>query len=147
MCPLQAGCAARRTGDPGRFPVKLAKKPRPIRTGIAFVAVDREGRVLLRSRPPKGLLGGMSEVPTSAWEVLSAARAGQVQAPLEADWQVLNSEIVHVFTHFELRLKVHLARVSSMPAPEACRWVSPAGLKAEPLPVLMRKVLKAAGLL
>ena len=26
-----------------------------------------EGRILLRKRPPKGLLGGMDEVPSSPW--------------------------------------------------------------------------------
>ena len=48
-------------------PIVAAKAERPVRRGIAFVALREDGAVLLRERPLKGLLGGMSEVPSSAW--------------------------------------------------------------------------------
>ena len=45
-------------------PVKAAK---PTRRGLAFVLSRKEGAVLLRKRPAKGLLGGMDEVPSTPW--------------------------------------------------------------------------------
>ena len=38
-----------------------------MRLGAAYVALRADGRVLLRARPEKGLLGAMTEVPGSAW--------------------------------------------------------------------------------
>jgi A/G-specific adenine glycosylase len=66
-CPLNADCAALKNGDPELYPVKPAKAERPARKGAAFVAVRNDGAVLLRKRPESGLLGGMAEVPTTAW--------------------------------------------------------------------------------
>ena len=67
LCPWMEDCAARRRGDPQTFPRKAPKREGKLRRGAAFVAVRADGCVLLRSRPPKGLLGGMTEVPTTDW--------------------------------------------------------------------------------
>ncbi len=66
LCPLNDICLAT-AADPEAFPVKAEKAARPTRYGVAYVAVRADGAVLLRKRPPKGLLGGMAEVPGSAW--------------------------------------------------------------------------------
>ena len=58
------GAAARR---PETFPVKAPKREGRLRRGAAFVVLRADGCVLVRSRPPKGLLGGMTEVPTTEW--------------------------------------------------------------------------------
>ena len=42
---------------------KRRRSERPTRYGIAFVVRRADGAILLRRRPPRGLLGGMSEVP------------------------------------------------------------------------------------
>ncbi len=67
LCPLTAACIARARNEQARFPVKAARAERPTRFGAAFVAVGNDGAVLLRQRPDKGLLGGMSEVPGTDW--------------------------------------------------------------------------------
>ncbi len=72
----RVGAATRR-----RFPRKAPKKTGTLRSGAAFV-VTRGDELLVRSRPEKGLLGGMTEVPTSDWlagqDDASRARAGAV---------------------------------------------------------------------
>jgi A/G-specific adenine glycosylase len=65
FCPWMGACAARRRGDPETFPVKAPKKQGRLRRGAAFVLLRSNGFVLLRTRPPTGFLGGMSEVPTT----------------------------------------------------------------------------------
>ena len=67
LCPLNDGCAARRRGDPETFPVKPPKAKGKLRRGAAFFVMRADGAVLLRSRPAKGLLGGMTELPTTEW--------------------------------------------------------------------------------
>lgn len=63
VCPLLADCDGRRLGVQAELPVKAAKKVRPVRHGVHFWLTDAAGMVLLRTRPAKGLLGGMTELP------------------------------------------------------------------------------------
>src|SRR6202161_378766 len=66
LCPLNGDCASRARGDRETFPHKAPKKTGVLRRGAAFV-VTRGEELLVRSRPEKGLLGGMTEGPTSDW--------------------------------------------------------------------------------
>src|SRR6201989_2760074 len=66
LCPLNEDCVARAQGTQETFPRKLAKKTGELRRGAAFV-ITRGDELLVRSRPEKGLLGGMTEVPGSEW--------------------------------------------------------------------------------
>lgn len=143
LCPLRHGCLALRDGDPERFPFKAAKPDRPLRRGAAFVAVRGDGSVLLRTRPPKGLLGGMSEVPTSGWTARTDGSTGTDAAPFEADWR-RSASIRHVFTHFQLELEVFRADVGRLAAPPGHRWCPPPELPGEALPSVMKKVVEAA---
>jgi A/G-specific adenine glycosylase len=140
-CPLASHCAARKAGTPTAFPVKVKKAAKPIKFGTAYVVSDGAGRILLGTRPARGLLAGMSEVPNSGWDVL----APKASPPIGAPWQVLNAPVVHVFTHFELRLTVSRATLMGEPAaPPGLRWVARDALEQEPLPTLFRKVLHVA---
>lgn len=144
LCPWQSPCVARAEGAPERYPVKAAKAARPSRQGVAFLAVRKDGAVLVRSRSPKGLLGGMSEVPSTPWESGGSAHP-VAHAPLEAAWTVLNVTVTHVFSHFALELQLWRAEVpADASAPAGHRWVLPSGFDAEAFPSVMRKVLAHA---
>ncbi|WCT75332.1 A/G-specific adenine glycosylase [Sphingomonas naphthae] len=108
ICPLRPNCAAAATADPARFPVKAAKKPKPVRHGTAFW-LEHNGAVLLVRRQPKGMLGGMRALPTGPWADTPPALA---DAPAEADWRPAG-RLTHVFTHFALELEVVVASGSS----------------------------------
>src|SRR5258708_6207537 len=58
ICPWMQACEACRHGDPAGFPRRAPKPVRRLRRGAAFVALRADGCVLMRARPPKGLLGG-----------------------------------------------------------------------------------------
>jgi A/G-specific adenine glycosylase len=144
LCPLNDGCAARIRGDQEAFPRKAPKKPGELRRGAAFV-VTRGGELLVRTRPEKGLLGGMTEVPTSSWLAAQDDKAALAQAPdLKgiARWHRKTGIVSHVFTHFPLQLVVYTANVATRAgAPEGMRWVPIATLGDEALPNVMRKVI------
>ncbi len=108
-CPLTAGCLARLSGDPARFPVKAAKRARPVRFGAAWW-IERAGAVWLVRRPANGLLGGMRALPTSEW-----GYARMVDPPFAARWDWLDTSVTHVFTHFSLDLRIARALVASEP--------------------------------
>lgn len=144
LCPWQSPCTARAEGAPERHPVKAAKAVRPTRQGVAFLAVRADGAVLVRSRPPKGLLGGMSEVPSTPWETSGSAHPA-ADAPLVATWTAINATVTHVFSHFALELQLWRANLpADTPAPAGHRWVLPGGFDAEAFPSVMRKVLAYA---
>jgi A/G-specific adenine glycosylase len=144
LCPLNEDCLSRARGDQETFPRKAAKKAGELRRGAAFV-VTRGGELLVRSRPEKGLLGGMTEVPTSEWLAAQDDKKALTQAPAlkrVARWHRKAGVVTHVFTHFPLELVVYTADVPARSAaPNGMRWVPVATLKDEALPNVMRKVI------
>src|SRR4051812_41990972 len=60
LCPWTDDCAARVRGDAETFPRKAAKPEGRLRRGAAYVVVRADGHLLVRTRPTKGLLGGMT---------------------------------------------------------------------------------------
>ncbi|MFC6792365.1 A/G-specific adenine glycosylase [Methylobacterium komagatae] len=146
LCPWMAPCQARKEGTQETYPRKLKKESGALRRGAAFV-VERagDGAVLLRTRPPTGLLGAMAEPPTSEWRADYDPAQALLDAPLDARWKRLPGTVRHVFTHFPLELTVFQARVAADTAPpEGMRFTPPAGLADEPLPGAMKKVLAHA---
>ncbi len=119
LCPWMDDCAARRRGDPETFPRKAPKKTGRLRRGAAFVAMRADGAVLVRTRAPKGLLGGMTEVPTTDWTHDFAEDTALAEAPMpraKLRWRRLPGVVAHVFTHFPLELAVYTANVAATDA-------------------------------
>ncbi len=151
QCPWAAACRGRAAGIAGELPRRAKKKARPVRHGVAFWARTASGLVLLRRRPDKGLLGAMTEVPSTPWQNQPWRDAdARAAAPFEADWQRLPAGVVHIFTHFRLELTVWKtdlrgrAELRPAAAPERCRWVPVENLGGEALPSVMRKIAAAA---
>ncbi|OQM74726.1 A/G-specific adenine glycosylase [Manganibacter manganicus] len=142
LCPLREDCSALANGDPALYPVRKPKPERPMRRGAAFVAVRDDGAILLRKRTESGLLGGMSEVPTTGWTARKDGETGTVAAPFAADWQHMG-RISHVFTHFGLELEVYRAG-SGDEAPHGHFWSAPDDIAGEALPTVMKKAIEAA---
>jgi A/G-specific adenine glycosylase len=144
LCPLNGDCLSRARGDQETLPRKAPKKTGALRRGAAFV-VTRGDQLLVRTRPEKGLLGGMTEVPTSRWLAAQHDKAARTQAPALkgiARWHRKAGVVTHVFTHFPLELVVYTANVPARArAPEGMRWVPISTLRDEALPNVMRKVI------
>ncbi len=119
-----------------------------LRKGTAFVAVRADGKLLLRTRPSTGLLGAMSEVPTSEWTHdydEARARAAAPKFRRKIAWRRMPGVVTHVFTHFPLELTVFAGVVARGTRPPAgARWVALAGIGGEALPSVMRKVVAHA---
>ena len=144
LCPLNDDCVSRARGEQETFPRKAAKKSGALRRGTAFV-VTRGDELLIRTRAEKGLLGGMTEVPTSGWLAAQDDKTALQQAPMLkgiARWHRKAGVVTHVFTHFPLELAVYTANVPTRArAPHGMRWVPISTLGDEALPNVMRKVI------
>jgi A/G-specific adenine glycosylase len=139
LCPWAAPCRARAQGIAADLPRRLPKPEKPIRLGHAYVAHRADGAWLLERRPDKGLLGGTLGWPGSDWSPNPAPAP-----PVAADWRQLDGEVRHTFTHFHLRLSVHVATLADSAQPVSGRFLSPDEFRPTDLPTLMRKVFDVA---
>ncbi|MBO0752075.1 MAG: A/G-specific adenine glycosylase [Bradyrhizobiaceae bacterium] len=152
LCPLRAACAAHRCGAAESFPRRKKKSERLRRRGAAFVAIRADGHVLVRRRAESGLLGGMTEVPTTTWAASFNTARALKEAPrfaappsLRVRWQRVPGVVTHAFTHFPLELVVLRARLpQSAVAPAGTRWMARDDIAGAALPTVMRKVLTHA---
>jgi A/G-specific adenine glycosylase len=141
-CPLSEVCLARARHEPERFPVKLAKAPKPRRYGVAFVMLVGD-QVIVERRADKGLLGGMLGLPHTEWRS-EPYRMEEVMPPLSAPFEVVGS-YEHVFTHFALTQEVWRAQLSDEDMSDFLRrnnsfQILPVSEKA--LPTVFAKALK-----
>jgi A/G-specific adenine glycosylase len=153
LCPWNESCAAYAQGEAELFPYRTPKREGTLRRGAAFVARRADGMVLVRTRPAKGLLGAMTEVPTTEWHHdfdedkarAGAPRFASMKMQKRVAWRKVAGVVRHVFTHFPLELSVYTADVPARtPAPSGTRWVALAALSGEALPSVMRKVVAHA---
>lgn len=147
LCPWRSPCVARAEGTQESFPRKAPKKAGRVRYGAAFVLLREDGALLLRTRPPKGLLGGMAEVPTSEWRADYELDGAAQDAPVVTRWRQLAPPVRHVFTHFPLELTVFTAKApAGTVVPPGMRFTPVERLGQEPFSSVMLKVLETAGL-
>jgi A/G-specific adenine glycosylase len=144
QCPWSSNCYALAHDMVLALPKKKEKPKLPTRHTVAFLALTKDGRVLLRKRPAQGLLAGMMEVPLTPFEeVPFAEKEALKHQPLPLHWEQVSARVKHTFTHFHLEIQILKA---SCPAPSSdFLWASLEKLHDYALPTLMKKVL-AAGL-
>ena len=141
ICPLAAMCKARKAGIGQALPRKATKVGRPVRHTLAFLLERDDGAVLLRRRPPQGLLGGMLEVPSAPWRETPWQNGEALKhAPTDCDWQPMPGETEHVFTHFALKIAAVHGRISAREAAKLDGlWQQP---REAALPTVMKKMLR-----
>ncbi|MEZ5923766.1 MAG: A/G-specific adenine glycosylase [Hyphomicrobiaceae bacterium] len=151
LCPLESRCRANASGLAAELPYRRPKAERPVRRGVAFLALSESGEVLLRRRPDDGLLAQMMEIPSTDWtDAWLAEDEALRSAPVKAAWWPVPGIVTHTFTHFRLELLVYRALVPSggpltlWAEQDRCRWVPRHELGREALPSVMRKAIAHA---
>lgn len=142
LCPLADFCEARKKGSPERLPARVPKKARPERCCVMFWLENGDGGVLLRKRPESGLLGGMTELPSTPWREGAWPDADEIVAhqPVDMDWAPVDGEAVHVFTHFRLTIRL-LKGTARAGANTDGFWVRPEDFPAHALPTVIKKAV------
>ena len=131
LCPLRESCAGHAAGAPEAYPLKAAKKAKPLRRGRAYW-IERDRAVWLVRRPPKGMLGGMRALPDDGWNARGDGDgngAGEVLGMVR-----------HGFTHFDLELVV----VTGKGATGDGEWWPLADIESAGLPTLFAKASRLA---
>ena len=139
LCPWAGACRGCALGLAAGLPRRAPKAAKPVRLGHAYLARRADGAWLLERRPDSGLLGGMLGWPGSDWSA-----APSPAPPLAADWRELGAEVRHTFTHFHLRLRVHLAEVGPDSQPDRGHFLPAVEFRPAHLPTAMRKAYDIA---
>lgn len=140
ICPWRDPCAARVAGTAADLPKKTPKKAKPTRYGVVFLGQREDGAWLVETRPEKGLLGGMMGWPGSDW----AENPTTHEPPSAGDWQDLDGEVRHTFTHFHLILRIKTAQLPMATEPKRGFFLDKHAFKPSDLPTVMRKAFNLA---
>jgi A/G-specific adenine glycosylase len=141
-CPLNDLCVARSTGRTGELPQAKPSREIPLRHATLLVLLDGH-RVLLETRPPVGIWGGLQSLPelpdgADAQEWVEQHFACRVIAVSPAP------ALVHVFSHFKLHIAPLMFRVeySHAALEPTFRWIRLDDLAAASLPAPIRRLLE-----
>jgi A/G-specific adenine glycosylase len=142
-CPWQDFCAAHVVGDMEDYPKKAPKKKLPMRHGAVFV-LRHADKILLERRADAGLLGGMMGFMGTPWGDVPDDPLSY--APQNRNWEKLDGEVQHIFTHFDLRLTIYTAETADINIVKADNqlWVPLNTISDYGLPTVFKKVLHMA---
>ncbi len=142
-CPLDDICVARATGRTGELPEAKPRKANPQREATLLV-LCHDGRILLETRPPAGIWGGLLSLPelpeaTDARQWAAQSFACRVIAVTPAP------TLEHAFSHFRLRITPLLLDVEPQSAAmePGLHWIAGDDLAAAALPAPVRRILEA----
>ena len=145
-CPLDDLCVARSAGRTGELPQPKPPREIPLRHATLLVLQDGD-RVLLETRPPVGIWGGLQSLPelpdgADAREWAERQFACRVMTVTPAPG------LVHAFSHFKLRITPLLMLVdhSHRAMEGGPHWIAFDALTSAALPAPVRRILEQATL-
>jgi len=151
VCPLKLLCRAYREGLQEELPAVRKRGPLPHKEMTAAIIADRQGRMLVVQRPPRGLLGGLWKFPGGErgdGETLEGALQRHADEELGLRIRVREPAVSvrHAYTHFRITLHAfRCSRRSGTPRALGCtdwRWADSSSLGRLPFSKAERKVIK-----
>jgi A/G-specific adenine glycosylase len=143
-CPLRDFCKGKASGNPERYPTKGSKKRIPHINAISAV-IQRDDKVLLNRRPPKGLLGGLWEFPNWKSEGRKNRRWLTNRIRNEMGVSVNVKEPIgtfhQTFSHFKLTL--HVYHCQTINRNEKGSWIPIKNLPLLPMSRIHRRIAQA----
>jgi A/G-specific adenine glycosylase len=141
-CPIRSHCAVAGTERAAQLPTRAAAKPRKVEKRMVMTVISAEypKKVLLHRRSPKGLLGGMWELPNF---IVDDNKQAIVEQLLKS-WNttVLGEEPAptgkHVFSHVEWQLCGCVLTVKPFLPPLDYVWADLKQLETYALPTAFR---------
>jgi A/G-specific adenine glycosylase len=141
-CPLRLLCRGRASGNPKRYPSRVAKKRIPHIEAVSAVIL-KNGKVLVNRRPPTGLLGGLWEFPN--WKVnrreklteqLVSLAKGNIGLGVNVDKPL--GSFHQTFSHFKLTL--HVYQCHSLARNGKGKWIPIRNLSRLPMSRIQRRI-------
>jgi A/G-specific adenine glycosylase len=142
-CPLRGVCKARILGKPEDYPSKRIRKMIP-HVGSVSAVIKRDGKVLLRQRPPSGLLGGLWEFPNWRTKEKQSSLRPRLRNHIRKDIGITANvkELIgtfrQTFSHFKLTLQVY--HCQAINGKGKGKWVRIKDLRVFPMSRIHRRI-------
>ncbi len=152
-CPLAAHCLALAHGTVSERPPPRKRKATPHRSFGLAVLARHDGRLLVRRRPERGLLGGMLEFPNrELGEEDDPSRIAADELASLAPWTASRGTpeslgtVEHAFTHFRATYHVYLfgpnEPIIKSTGPMQAQWLDVRETDEVALPVAQQRVAR-----
>ena len=141
VCPVADLCVAYRENRVTELPTPRPKKTLPERE-VTLLVLRMDNRVLLETRPPSGIWGGLLSLPELPAGVEAIDYCTQ-QLGMRIDAVLPAPTFTHGFTHFRLHIQPLVCSVATMPQlmEPRLRWIKREELAQAALPAPIRKLL------
>lgn len=110
-CPLQADCAASRSGRQNDFPFSKPKKTLPVKKKLFLILQNNQNEILLEKRPLSGIWGGLWSLPECDIDDDLREFCNQHYACKLTNQKTLKP-MQHTFSHFHLHITPILAQIT-----------------------------------
>ncbi len=127
-----------------QIPTKLKKiYKKPVKYTRAYVIVNENKEILVRTRPDKGMLASMLEVPNDIW--VKNKKALITDQTVKSLKTKLRSRglFEYSFSHFDLETEIFYCNVRKSQILNAS-WIKKSNYSKSGLPTIMKKIVKIA---
>ena len=144
ICGINKFCQSYKKNLQQKIPFKQKKKSnKPIKYTRAYVIVNEKNEILVRSRPNKGMLASMLEVPNDVWvknkKLLTTDKDIQkIKTKLQS-----KGSFEYSFSHFDLETDIFMGKIKKSNISEA-NWIKKAHYSKSGMPTIMKKIVEVA---
>ena len=144
ICGINKFCQSYKKNLQQKIPFKQKKKSnKPIKYTRAYVIVNEKNEILVRSRPNKGMLASMLEVPNDVWvknkKLLTTYQDIQkIKTKLQS-----KGSFEYSFSHFDLETEIFYGNVKKAKLSKS-NWIKKSSYSSSRMPTVMKKIVDIA---
>ena len=144
ICKINRFCLSYKKNLQLKIPMKLKKKTfKPIKYTRAYVIINEKKEILVRSRPSKGMLASMLEVPNDAWVknkklLITDQEILQLKTKLKS-----KGSFEYSFSHFDLKTEIFYGNIKKAKLSKG-NWIKKSAYFNSRMPTVMKKIVDIA---
>ena len=144
ICKINELCESHKQNLQTLLPLKIKKTGKKnIKYTRAYVLINEQDEILVRSRPSKGMLASMLEVPNDNWvENKKLLSHDELISKIKTKLK-LKGSIEYSFSHFDLETDIYFGNIKKNKLSNA-NWIKKTHYSKSGLPTVMKKIVEVA---
>tara|TARA_B100000686_G_scaffold238553_1_gene246733 strand:+ start:3764 stop:4810 length:1047 start_codon:yes stop_codon:yes gene_type:complete len=142
ICKIKKNCLSYENNIQNTIPIKLKKqKLKPKKYTRAYVLMNEKEEILVRTRPSRGMLASMLEVPNDAWvEKKNLLKKDNLVKKINEKFH-RKETLLYSFSHFDLNTDIFYLKVRRKNFPKQ-KWLNISKFTNSQLPTVMKKIIE-----
>ena len=142
ICQINKICQSYKKNLQLKIPLKLKKTTiKPMKYTRAYVVLNEKNEILVRSRPSKGMLASMLEVPNDEWVnnknlLITDHDIRQIKTKLKS-----KGIFEYSFSHFDLETEIFFGNVKKTKISNG-NWIKKSAYSNSRMPTVMKKIVE-----